>query len=178
MPTSPIDIVDRKQAVQYTGTNSADIDGLITQFDITSEVGGVLNFDSAGSSFSANTNDWIVYFQGMVFNTFSPSAFNTFYSCNALCDDVTGGLQVLSVGVAETPLLLAGASAVVAVTLVPAMPDSSFNAYAQLFGAANILASLSITGVSVVDADTVNVTVQNTGLLTLGGAHVIVNAQD
>lgn len=36
MTTTPINIVLKYKAVQYDGTNSSQIDGLITSFDITS----------------------------------------------------------------------------------------------------------------------------------------------
>ena len=54
------------------------------------------------------------------------------------------------------------------------MPDSSYNAAAQIFGGLN-LGALSVTGVAVVDTNTVNVTIHNSGLLSLG-ASVLVTA--
>lgn len=90
MTTTPLHIVDKRWAAKYTGTNSADLDALITQFDIVSESGGTLNFTSASSSFTAFTNDWIIYTQGMVYGVFNQAGFDNFFSCNASCSDLSG----------------------------------------------------------------------------------------
>lgn len=53
--------------------------------------------------------------------------------------------------------------------MIPAMPNADYTAVAQLFGGTNI-GALNITGIAVVDADTVTVTVENTGLVSLGAS--------
>jgi len=180
MPTTPINIVSHRKAVKYTGANSADIDGMITNFDITSESGGVLHFDSNSSSFTVNTNEWIVFYQGAAEEVHTQTSFDGFFACNTLCADTAGfasGVQVRAVGVATVPLLLVGGSATVAVTLQPAMPDSTYNAYASKFAGVS-LTDLSINSVTVVNSTTVNVAVSNTGLATITGASVMVHALD
>lgn len=82
---------------------------------------------------------------------------------------------VKAIGVAPVPTLLLSGSATVAVTLQPAMPDSSYTAYASKFAGVS-LTDLAITSVTVVDEDTVNVGVSNVGLLTIAGASVMVHA--
>lgn len=174
---------DRIMAIQYTGSNSAEIDGLITDFTIDSEGGGVLAFTSGGSPYSVNTGEWVRYAQGAVLNTHTTSFLNFAFVRNAVYDDITGlqsqvdGLMatdaLLSAGVKEAPLLIVG-STVVAVDLVPAMPSSSYTPHAQLFASASILGPLSITSVAVVDTDTVNVTILNGGLVGVSGARVLV----
>lgn len=82
----------------------------------------------------------------------------------------------LAVGYASTPNLGAGASATVSVDMVPSLPDSGYNVAVSLAGSAQLLGALSIIGYSVVSASAVNVDVQNNGLLTLGGATVLVTA--
>jgi len=178
-----ISIVERIYAIQYTGNNSAEIDGLITDFVITSEGGGVLNFDSGGSSYSLPTNDWIRFAQGYVLNTHTTSGLNFIFVRNASYDDLLTfqdaiDESVRAVGVAEAPTLLASQSTVVSVDIVPAMPDSSYTPTAQMFAATGLLGSLSITGTSVVDTNTVNVTVQNSGLISIGGVKILVVVKD
>lgn len=82
----------------------------------------------------------------------------------------------LAVGYAVTPSLGIGASATVSVPMVPALPDSGYNVGVALAGSAQLLGALAILSATVVDTDTVNVVVQNNGLLTLGGATVLVTA--
>jgi len=85
-------------------------------------------------------------------------------------------VPTLAVGYAITPSLVVGASATVAVPMVPALPDSGYNVAVALAGSAQLLGALAILSASVVDTDTVNVVVQNNGLLTLAGATVLVTA--
>lgn len=204
MAATPINIVERKHAVQYDGTNSADIDNLFP-VNTLSEAGGVWTFESppTGPTYVVNTNDWIVFFQNMVFSTYSPTAFDFFYRCNAECADLSasevqaleeavetletemetlqgeveglGGESVRSTGVGAVPTLLLGTSANVDVQLNPAMPDTSFTARAFKFAAVSLV-DLAINSVTIIDADTVRVAVQNTGLVTLSGASVMVTA--
>jgi hypothetical protein len=83
----------------------------------------------------------------------------------------------LAVGYEITPNLLAGASATVQVPMVPGLPDAGYNVAVALAGSSQLLGSLQIIGHTVVSASAVNVSVQNTnGLLTLGGATVLVTA--
>lgn len=176
-------LADRVMAIQYTGSNSAEIDGLITDFTIDSEGGGTLAFTSGGSPYSVSTGEWVRYAQGAVLNTHTTSFLNFAFVRNAIYDDVTAlqsqvdGLMaadaLLSAGVQEAPLLIVG-STVVSVNLIPAMPDTSYTPHAQLFASTAILGPLSITAVSVVDTDTVNVTILNGGLVGITGARVLV----
>lgn len=93
---------------------------------------------------------------------------------NGLYQEV--GRPTLSAGSAAVPTLLGSASAVVAVTLKLGMGSTDYQAVPVLTGAANLLGSLSITATSIVSGTAVNVTVQNTGLLSLTGATVLVVA--
>lgn len=179
MAANPISVVERRHAVQYDGTNSGDISALFS-LETLSENAGVWTFESPPDSsvFVTNTNDWIVYAQNMALFKFSPGDFDVFYRCNAECDDLSvfsTGVQIRAMGVAPVPLLLASGSTTVAVQLQPAMPDASYTAYASKFAGVS-LTDLNITSVSVVDEDTVNVGVQNVGLITLTGASVMVHA--
>lgn len=197
MAATPINIVERRHGVQYDGTNSADIAALFSLTTI-SETGGVWMFESppGASTYTVNTNDWIKYAQNMAFEVHSASAFANFYSCGALCSDlataeveelaeavdvleeavaaINTSQAVRAMGVAPVPTLILNQTATVAVQLSPSMPDSSYTARAFKFAGVS-LSTLTINSVTVVDADTVDVVVQNTGL-TLTGASVLVTA--
>lgn len=66
MPTTPINIINARSAVKYTGTNSLEIDILIDDFTVNSEVGGLLTFTSDGVSYSVPTGGWVTYWEGAV----------------------------------------------------------------------------------------------------------------
>lgn len=168
-----INIVDKIMAIQYDGSNSAEIDSLITYLNIVSETGGVLTVESGGTNFVLNTSDWARYAQGTVTSKFSNSDFNFFYQRNAVHDDLAAVSGVLSAGVKECPLLVVG-NTTVSVDITPAMPDSSYTANAQLFASVALLGSLSISSVTVVDTNTVDVVVNNGGLISLTGANILV----
>lgn len=83
----------------------------------------------------------------------------------------------LAVGYATTPNLTAGASTTVEVPMVPALPDSGYNVGVALAGSSQLLGALAILSATVAGSAQVDVVVQNTdGLLTLGGATVLVTA--
>lgn len=170
-----IDLVERVQAIQYTGSNSAEIDSLITDFVIVSEIAGVLTFTSQGNPYIAMTNDWVRYTQGFVLSTHTPAFLDFAFVRNATYADLpaTAAEGLLAAGVEEAPLLIVG-STTVAVDIIPAMADTSYTPHAQLFASTAILGPLSITTVSVVDVDTVNVTILNGGLIGITGARVLV----
>lgn len=189
-----INITDKYKAIQYTGSNSAEFDAEITQLDIISETGGVLTVESppSGGTFNLSVGEWARYTQGAIVSKHTNTEFLNFYIRNAIYDDFTtlsstvttlqGQVNTVSaagarsVGVRDTPTLIGSGNTVVAVTITPAMPSSSYTASAMLFGPVAVLATLSITTVAVVNTTTVNVTVQNTGLVGLT-AHLLVVAK-
>lgn len=187
-----IDVVPKLKAIQYTGSNSAEIDSLIPNFDIVSEAGGVLTIESpTGTAWpSVNTNDWIGYTQGVVSSVQSNTDYNNSFIRNAVYTDVSGfaddisdlqdavgDLQaapaLMSAGIKECPLLIVG-NTTVSVDLIPAMPDTSYTPNAQLFASVALLGSLSITSATVIDTNTVDVVVANGGLVSLTGANILV----
>lgn len=186
-----IDITDKVKAIQYTGSNSAEIDSLITDFTIVSETGGVLTFTSSGGNFIAATSDYIKYTQGFVLNTYTPSFFDFAFIRNAVYSDLTaittavttlqsqvaalmGAAGVKSAGTKELPLLSPGL-AVHTVPLTVTLPTTAgYTPQSQLFAAAGILGSLVITATSLASTSTVNVTVNNTSLLGISGARLFV----
>lgn len=188
-----INVVDSRKAIQYTGSNSAEIDAAMSDFIIDSEGGGVLNATSNSAPYVINTNDWVVFWQGYVQQVFSPGAFALFLTENVVGADLSaidsrldsvetavasvGGAAVRAAGVASAPTLLLGVPANVAVQIVPAMPDASYTASAYIFGTGVNLGQVTINSVTVTDADTVTVQVQ-TSLVSLPGVHVLVVAKD
>jgi hypothetical protein len=182
---SAIDILLKYKAIRYDTTNRAEIQALVTNTALVSESGGVLVLESpsGSSTWTINTNDWVVYTQNMITGAMSQSAFDFFYIRNAVYDDVTdlqeaiGDLQaidaLLSAGVKECPLLVVG-NTTVAVDIIPAMPNTGYTPRAELFASVALLGSLSISSVAVVDVNTVNVVITNGGLVSLTGANVLV----
>lgn len=181
MAANPISVVTTLYAVQYDGTNSSDIIAL-DEFDFNnaSESSGTWSFQSPpdSTSYTFHTGDWVLYAQNQVMQAKTNMEFEREYSCNALCPDLevfSTGEQIRSMGVAPVPSLVLNASTTVNVTLSPPMPDDSYTAYASKFAGVSIT-DLTINSVTVVDEDTVQVAVQNTGLVTLAGANVLVHA--
>lgn len=190
MAANPINIVTALTAVQYDGTNSSDIVALDPGFTLNNqtEVGGVWSFNSPPDStfYTVDTNDYIVFGQNQVFYVWTPAEYELQYQCNITCEDldaalsgalaeVPGGEMIRAYGVGAVPTLLLSTSADVDVTLQPAMPDTSFTAYANKFASVSLV-DLAINSVTIIDEDTVRVNVSNTGLVTLAGASVSVHA--
>lgn len=82
----------------------------------------------------------------------------------------------IAAGTNTVPTLGAGASTTVSVTIKPTLPSTSYTVAAFLLGGVNLLGNLQVTGTAVISTSQVNVTVQNTGILSLGGASVCVIA--
>lgn len=181
-----INISESRKAIQWTGSNSAEIDAAITDLTIDSSIGGVLTVTSSGTQFVLNTGDWAAFWQGYINGVYTNSQFNFYFVENAVGSDVdaleaalgsVGSAAVRSAGVASAPTLLLGTPANVAVQLIPAMPDSSYTASAYIFGTGVNLGQVTINSVTVTDSDTVTVQVQ-TGLVSLPGVHILVVAKD
>lgn len=190
-----VNIVESRKSIQYTGSNSAEIDAAITDLSIDSEGGGVLTVTSSGTQYVVPTGSWLNYWQGYVNGVYTSSQFNFYFLTNSVGSDLTAlqsqvttnttniatlqtqmtaiNIQaVRSAGVQTAPTLLLGVAQNVDVTLLPPMPNTSFTPYAYAFGAVN-LSGLTINSTTVLNASTVRVNVQ-TSLASLGGAHIMV----
>lgn len=167
------------RSLQYDGTNSADVLALaqlktnVSDWAIQSETGGILtlSFDQSGpDTVSFAEDDWAVFIPNiMQLAAWPPSLYNDYFGLVPAPADFR-----LSMGYALTPAILGGNSATVAVQISPGQASESYQARAVLTGASSLLSELEITSVSVVDTDTVNVVVHNTGLISLSGATVVV----
>jgi len=81
-----------------------------------------------------------------------------------------------ALGIAAIPSLTAGANTTVAVTSKPAYEDTNYVAVASVIGGASLLGALGVTATTIVDEDTVNVTIHNGGLSTVTGGQVLVSS--
>jgi hypothetical protein len=66
VPITPLQIIEDRQAIQYTGANSAAIAALIDDFTVVSENASGLTFTSLGTSWTVPVNGWITFWQGAV----------------------------------------------------------------------------------------------------------------
>lgn len=199
-------ISESRQSIQYTGSNSAAIDAAITDFTIDSQAGGVLTFTSSGNQFVANTGDWINYWQGYVNGVYTNSQFLFYFIQNAAPADITalqtqqatntaniatntaniatmnatlGGVNtqaLRSAGVASAGTLLLGVPQNIAVTLVPAMPNTTYTAQAFLFGTGVNLSQVTVNSVTKTSGSVVTVNVSTT-LASLPGVQILVTVR-
>lgn len=168
------------RAVQYTGSNSAEVLALAelatpyAPWSIQSESGGtlVLEFDQDGpDTVVLGTGDWLV---------FEPRTLRAFGWPEAdfgpqLDHELPPPPLTVSAGSAAVPTLGASQQTTVGVAIAPAQ-GGAYEAAAHLVGGSGLLSNLEILSVSASTADTVNVVVRNNGLLSLGGATVAVTA--
>ena len=82
----------------------------------------------------------------------------------------------MAMGVGSVPLLIGGASTTVNVTIRPTLADMDYAAAATIFGSVTLLSTLSITAITKASTSQVNVTVQNTGLISLSGGFTMVTS--
>lgn len=171
-------ISKKYDSIQYDGTNGSTIAGTFcTAITFVSDNGTTFVFNDGDSGeHSMNVDDWLVR-QSNEDDPFPVVETTSSYALNWLSqiDPVEYTLK-MAAGYALTPTILASASANVAVNLDLAMTGTSYETTAVLAGAASLLGGLQITDISITDSDTVTVTVQNTGLVSLAGATVIVAA--
>lgn len=184
MTATALAVVPRNRAVLYDGTNSGDIDALITDFAIISESGGSIVIESGGGQHTCPIGGFFVFNEaGTVYDVIAnQSAFDGRFHVMALAAEV----EALGVSIDSLPAVVGAAGAatfsgllslgttVVPVTITPAMPDTGYTPHATVFGSPTILGNIDITDIDVVDEDTVNVTIENTSLGLLGGTVMVV----
>lgn len=66
MAAIPIAIAEDRKAVQYDGSNSAELATLIDDFTVVSENATTLTFTSLGTTRTVPVNGWVTYWQGAV----------------------------------------------------------------------------------------------------------------
>jgi hypothetical protein len=169
MPTNTpaLRVAPRIGAVQYDGTNASFIAGCLDAGSVNSSSQSTCNIQVGESfSFDCPVTHWVLVQDGNYNGIISPEQFESLWV--ALPSGIAG------LGVEPIPTLTAGAQTTVSVNVVPSMLDEDYTAAPGISGASNLLASLSVLSHSIVDQNTVDVTVKNNGLLSLGGAAVFV----
>lgn len=170
--TEFLDQVSVIRTAKYDGTNAAQI---VAEFGaiVISETGGVLTYADTGSGpfYTANLNDYIHWSGPGSSSTFAVSAPLAFpyvvLPLKALFT-VTGSTAVPASTLGGAQNLTVNLSGSLAAGYVPLV---------FLRGAPNILGGHAVTGVNVVDGDTVTVHIQSNPL-SLSGGSVFVVAQE
>lgn len=172
-------VLRRLEAEQYDGTNGAYLCGTFSRVTRDSDNGIVLRFtDGANNTYDMKVGDWLIRDRDAA-NATVPYAISNadFQQGYRTVTHPAVKNVALANGYALTPSINgSGGTASVAVDLDVTMSGITYKAKAVLSGTAALLSDLVITGVSVTDANTVTVTVQNNGALALSGATVIVTA--
>lgn len=89
MALMPLRVFEARQAAQYTGTNSADLNAAISDFNIVSENGGGLTFTSGGTQYTVAPNGYVAWYQGQVSEVFqNEQDFSETYSAEGLDNHV------------------------------------------------------------------------------------------
>lgn len=166
----------RFEAEQYDGTNGSFLIGTFCSspnLDIVSDNGTTLVFeDGDNNTHTASAGDYLIR-QSNLLDDFPEVQTPAEYAQNWIPEPILS----LAAGYALTPNITgSGGTANVGVDLDSTLSGTSYQASAVLAGTSTLLADLVITAVSITDANTVTVTVQNNGLLALAGATVIVTA--
>lgn len=164
------------EAIQYDGSNDAEVIAAAEAFFTLVNTG--VNFVSG----AVVANEVVITTDQYVMTAIAVGSwlirdrtevYTTTDAYQNINYDVT---PVVALGIAAVPTLAGSAQATVHVTINPPMPNDNYNAAAVLSGGVGLLSKLSIVSVTVVNESTVDVVVDNTGLLQLSGASVIVNA--
>lgn len=172
------------EAFFYDGGNGVELVGQLNSYkpdswELVSEDAGtaVVRHEFLQTTFELVSGYAAVVPQGDTDETgfYSPEVFAEWF---VAADSVILGPPVLAQGIASVPALNGGASTTVNVPVTPELPDTSYTAAAVLLGGTALLASLTVTATSKISGAQVDVTVQNTGLLPLSGASVLVAAVD
>lgn len=163
------------EAALYDGTNAADIMAYLTPFPgINPVLSGttITGIPGAAGPSGMSVGDSLVRYvdRGPVMAR-TAARMVQFYGDDFDADDET---DVIALGIAGVPTLLGGVAVNIDVTIRPAYSDTSYQATAALSGTVSLLAALSIISVTIISGSVVRVRVQNTGLLSLSGAQVVV----
>lgn len=173
------------RAVQYDGTNGTYVASCIASAEVSSDDGTTLTLSLFGglTLLPITSGQWVVVLGGSLQNIVADEVFSAEglgYRQAMSAQDIENAIAaiepVMAAGIESIPSLIAGAQTNVNVTLVPAMSGTAYSAAPVLVGGAQLLGSLSVLSHTVVDEDTVTVTVKNNGLVTLAGAQVLVTA--
>lgn len=161
----------------YDGTNASDIIAYLTSFGYVPTLNPDTTISVLGSSIlTLSVTDHLIRDPCLPASPPQKVDDAFFTVCWSDAFNAADQTDVIALGLASVPTLLGGAAANVDVTIRPNYADTNYQATAALSGTVSLLAALSIISVTILNATTVRVRVQNTGLLSLGGASVVVSA--
>ena len=165
--------VEFKSFIFYDGSNAGELDEFMPDVVLSDDDGTLtLNGHPSGTR-TAPPDRWIEFGAFGVINVHTEQDYQDKYISPVLdMPSVLAQELLTGFGSATVPNLVLNQSTTVAVPIAPSQPSGDYTPRAVLVGGAQ---GLTITNVAVVDADTVNVTVQ-AGLTYLGGAQVLVVA--
>lgn len=183
----PTRVVPDTRAVQYDGTNAAYIAGSIQGASVLSSNGSMCEIEIVGFvtfTITVNLNDWVLVLAGVFQLVLTDSHYQAcqaeVLSANeaeaAMVAAIAAIEATVSLGVANVPALGASQEEDVVVVLATSMPDDTYSVAPVLSGSGNLLSALTIVSYAIEDETQVTVRVRNNGLISLGGAKVIVLA--
>lgn len=182
MALTTYSVTPRYRAVRYTGSNGAEIcGGFCDNWTLVSESGGNLSVTFFGGSATIHTNNWVVREPSSICQIYTsePLYLSDFIEIVDPAQLALATMPVISMGIAAVPTLLGNTQTTVNVTIRPTLPAvTGYSVAAVVVGGVSLLAGLSILSTTIVNASTVAVVVRNTGLVSLGGANVLVAAVD
>lgn len=175
-------------SAQYNGTNGAEMLQLVQQitqysgntWSVQADDGATLVLRETGTT--GLTADWpcplaqyvVVDLSLGIIATLAADLYAARYQ--AIAGIVSTALrQTGSIGIAQVPSLILGASVQVVVPIRPIQPDASYAVSVSLAGSDQLLGSLELIGQPIKAPGSVTVTVHNKGILTLSGALLLVN---
>lgn len=158
-------------AIQYDGTNSAELDSNISGLSITSESGGTLVVSACFQNWTITTGQWVVHNSYCITAVMSDTDFHNSW---VIIDPPAPIVALTGAGVATIPgISIIGSSVNVDVPVTPTQSSSSFTPKAYLTGASG---GLTINSVTVLNASTVRVNV-SASLVYVSGAQVLVTTR-
>lgn len=170
-------VAGRNRAVQYTGSNSAELLALCASWSFVSEIDDVLTVQDGFIQVEVSVGDWIVSPSDSSCNLYVSSGFDSSFMEVVTPDQLSVALEpVQALGVASVPSLLSNAQTTVDVTIRPSLPDTNYSAAASITGDVSLLGSLSVVSVTKTSGSSVAVQVWNTSSVTLDGATLMVAA--
>jgi hypothetical protein len=103
MAFNPLPIREARRAALYDGTNSADFNTAISDFQIVSENASGLTFTSGGQQYTVAPNGYLAWYQGEVTEVFQNA--NDYHEVYADLANLDGHVHdlVLTTGPAKAP---------------------------------------------------------------------------
>lgn len=180
MTATPTPVVNKIESFLYNGSNGADIVAEFPGMSFVSESGGTLHYlDPDSTPGTLDTGDRMVRVAGSGYGSkVDPTGWPAQW--REIADLVTSFAPpapalIKASGSTSVPASTAGQTDTYDVTLNASMPGTDYAFFPQLRGAPTIISGHAILSATIIDEDTVRVTVQS-GVLSLAGSSVFVQA--